>query len=1027
MKKLFFIIVPVVLSLIVLWPNFTLADENSTDEGRSQIIPVEVPIDISPEDMRQYLELDLENANRVQLAFFENISWRLNEAKKATFAGLFPDGMPANAPQFEYTINGEPLPKPETIYISDQVSWVGSLKVLPAKISSNFLTSILSIKFKPPVKVPDNTVIFKGSDGKDYRLVVIPINYANQRTNWSESEKQELYGAFRKMAPQIVKVAGLPVMTKKEKAKAKVEFKVAKVLGEKVASHRGRAIWMPQVEELTNFDDTKNGSILLHEILHAWRGPKTVSTQAIEEGVTVASQFIVSQKLGVKDNPDWLPLYEQFNRPEMTPSSFYAKEGGGTSPDSSRPDRYTLAGVAFRKIYLEDNNFFRKFNKEAAKSGFLGTSGRGLPQLEAATKNRIEGLPVIDWLKKQYALDFAQPRYGVQYFPQIILNNRHSTYQLTYELRRYEKGKESVDLTANHQFAVYKNHQKDAGRSIGPVSVRKLINLPELSLTTDRYTKFTYQSYFKGYQDEEEDTPPPQYNGRTFYYGASRPYLWGIINKYDYTPRDTRPVIKITPLDPKSGKTLKPTTTVKIINGIFESPDHSYGKNAGTYKIEYLSPGCAGPITRVITKPAGEYYIFIDVAQAKEKFYPVQFSDGDICPIASIDLSAINVVPQRTSAKISMATGDFVGGFLEYGLTADYTDTAIFEAIDNYQSIELNNLVSGQTYHYKITALNDREEWAQTGELTFETQKIHYSVQNKVLTPPGLPPDHDKARLSFGTVSATSAGQQNPTETSARVSLHQADCQFDCEASFSSGLASPKSHHDFELGPLKPDAHYTYAISVLMGNDFVIVPGAGGEFDSSISLVELEIKIPDPNDQFISIDFWDTSAGSTRPYFIMLRSDGQQCLTYQPYCFGITDTDWHRLSVIQSKNTQNTVLHYRTFLDGVERAGYQVDSFWSRVPQKPALRVWSGTRADRSYLLRNFNLWGVLPTKDGSSIVDPILQTNNAQEIPGSYFWDISDWSQAELQYALSYANDLTLIKSLTTRPAGWLLEWFKF
>jgi hypothetical protein len=113
----------------------------------------------------------------------------------------------------------------------------------------------------------------------------------------------------------------------------------------------------------TNFQDINT---VIHEMIHAFHGVAVLENSALEEGMTVAATDAVMQKMiADKKLPAFNHLYltispEQYTtwntslKIPATNSVFY------TSPDISKI--YQVIGLAWFKLYLQDSDFFKKFN-----------------------------------------------------------------------------------------------------------------------------------------------------------------------------------------------------------------------------------------------------------------------------------------------------------------------------------------------------------------------------------------------------------------------------------------------------------------------------------------------------------------------------------------------------------------------------------------------------------------------------------------------------------------------------------------
>jgi hypothetical protein len=173
---------------------------------------------------------------------------------------------------------------------------------------------------------------------------------------------------------------------------------------------------------------------LVHVLIHAFHGPLIFDYDAWEEGfaraVTLVVAHRVAQILGVidPDNPDFfktdtnyhaLPFYDLLNQPALGNNVFIAPSlkqlplvpgwlGGMWLP------RMAMAGSAWFKVYLEDPDFFKKFNAQYYAqynpNEPIKLSG-DIPRLKAIAASvlsnggTVEGLPFDRWYERQYVLD----------------------------------------------------------------------------------------------------------------------------------------------------------------------------------------------------------------------------------------------------------------------------------------------------------------------------------------------------------------------------------------------------------------------------------------------------------------------------------------------------------------------------------------------------------------------------------------------------------------------------------------------
>lgn len=171
---------------------------------------------------------------------------------------------------------------------------------------------------------------------------------------------------------------------------------------------------------------------LVHLLVHAFHGPLIFDYDAWEEGfaraVTILVAHRVAQAMGIADpdgffktDPNYhaLPFYDLLNQPALGNNVFIAPSlkqlpitegqlGGMYLP------RMQMAGSAWLKVYLEDPDFFKKFNAQYYAqynpNETVKLSG-DIPRLKSiaasvlANGGTVEGLPFDRWYERQYVLD----------------------------------------------------------------------------------------------------------------------------------------------------------------------------------------------------------------------------------------------------------------------------------------------------------------------------------------------------------------------------------------------------------------------------------------------------------------------------------------------------------------------------------------------------------------------------------------------------------------------------------------------
>ncbi|MGC8783990.1 MAG: FlgD immunoglobulin-like domain containing protein [Armatimonadota bacterium] len=187
---------------------------------------------------------------------------------------------------------------------------------------------------------------------------------------------------------------------------------------------------------------------LVHVLIHAFHGPLIFDYDAWEEGfaraVTILVAHRVAQAMNIPDpegffktdsNYHALPFYDLLNQPALGNNVFIAPSlkqlpitpgqlGGMYLP------RMQMAGSAWLKVYLEDPDFFKKFNAQYYAqynpNETVKLSG-DIPRLKAiaagvlANGGMVEGLPFDRWYERQYVLD-TSVSFGKKMYAWVLPN-----------------------------------------------------------------------------------------------------------------------------------------------------------------------------------------------------------------------------------------------------------------------------------------------------------------------------------------------------------------------------------------------------------------------------------------------------------------------------------------------------------------------------------------------------------------------------------------------------------------------------
>ncbi len=174
--------------------------------------------------------------------------------------------------------------------------------------------------------------------------------------------------------------------------------------------------FVPSLNEIAlncdkNFTISDSYGTLIHEIIHAFHGDYCIWSNPWEEGMTEAAEEIINNKMhNWHYEIGWESTYDVLNFPSWFQTDMYPP--------------YYQGGAAWAKIYYENNNFFKNFNKEYYKDR---SNDNGMIQNTLfEVIQQVEGTPIQDWYAQQ----------------QIF----HSDYQ--------NKGAEIIGMTSPYTFHV---------------------------------------------------------------------------------------------------------------------------------------------------------------------------------------------------------------------------------------------------------------------------------------------------------------------------------------------------------------------------------------------------------------------------------------------------------------------------------------------------------------------------------------------------------------------------------------------
>lgn len=152
---------------------------------------------------------------------------------------------------------------------------------------------------------------------------------------------------------------------------------------------------------------------LIHQVLHAFRGPLLLSFPAWEEGMARSAAIVAYHRIDPTFDPAsptegdplyLLPLYDLLNQPELGNSTFLSSSGY----QSMAFWRIGMSAAAWLKVAAEDPEFYRKFNDAFYAAGdpdVLRGNVPALKELLSVIVPQVEGREFRDWFRRQWVFD----------------------------------------------------------------------------------------------------------------------------------------------------------------------------------------------------------------------------------------------------------------------------------------------------------------------------------------------------------------------------------------------------------------------------------------------------------------------------------------------------------------------------------------------------------------------------------------------------------------------------------------------
>lgn len=204
--------------------------------------------------------------------------------------------------------------------------------------------------------------------------------------------------------------------------------------------------------------------VLIKLVLHAFHDDTIFFFDAWEEGFAGAAAMAVQTTPGV--SPGYNPydpgpfycssVYECENQPALGNSTFYPRSGFG----GMLVWRIAMARAAWFKCYIEDPEFFARFNQEYYRRYTPALAGDtpGLKDIAASVLPQVEGMSFYEWYERQHVLD-TSIRVGPKLFtwniplPQsVALIVEH--YQTTADGDELPRGGQATTIYWSYDFSV---------------------------------------------------------------------------------------------------------------------------------------------------------------------------------------------------------------------------------------------------------------------------------------------------------------------------------------------------------------------------------------------------------------------------------------------------------------------------------------------------------------------------------------------------------------------------------------------
>ncbi len=326
--------------------------------------------------------------------------------------------------------------------------------------------------------------------------------------------------------------------------------------------------------------------VFCHEIIHAFRDDDMITLSNYEEGMTVAAEVEVFNRL---------PEYTYWDEYHSYPYDVFYEALNNYVIGSFRCIfdyaspllllRYQLAGYAWGKVLLENPNFFLSFNQELYQRVMyepdLLETEQALSEMASALQPSVEGKPFEVWYGQQGIFTSDPPAGSFLY--------QNSSNFVVYLFNRDSTGSEQMEpgATINWEVYDYRDRLLDEGSAItsdlGWISFAP--NVP-----ADYKGRIKMVTFCSTPQGRIENI-----SLRTF---GEEEGIFGVLTK------DDSGTVDIIPLDEPGEE-----VGVAVVNGAFSAP--SLASLRGRFIAVFTGEG-GRSFSRQFNKDASNYFLFMD-------------------------------------------------------------------------------------------------------------------------------------------------------------------------------------------------------------------------------------------------------------------------------------------------------------------------------------------------------------------------------------------------------------------------------